>query len=149
MGRKRTHLELNATERAAAQRLLHTSPDRRAAERLRFALLAATGQHTLEDLARMLGRSRSTIQNWLGKFAAGGVEELLERDTSPGLASPVAMPKVQRQLQAGLKAGRWTSAAAVAAWLEESHGITRSRKSIYYWFAKHRLRPRHPKQIAR
>ena len=42
----------------------------------------------------------------------------------------------QRQLQAGLQAGRWTSAAHVAAWLEETHGISRSRKSIYYWFAK-------------
>ena len=36
----------------------------------------------------------------------------------------------------GLQAGRWTSAAHVAAWLEETHGISRSRKSIYYWFAK-------------
>jgi hypothetical protein len=42
---------------------------------------------------------------------------------------------------AGLKAGRWTLAAHVSAWLEEMHGISRSRKSIYYWLAKLGLSP--------
>jgi len=129
-------LDLSAAERAAAHQLQRSCHDPRAVERLRFALLGATGRHTLEELARMLGRSRATIQNWLGKFATGGMKALLERDTAPGVSSPLAGKKVQRQLQAGLKAGRWTSAAHVAAWLEQEHGIRRSRKSIYYWFEK-------------
>ena len=141
MGRRRTQLDLSAAERAAAHQLQRSCHDPRAVERLRFALLGATGRHTLEELARMLGRSRATIQNWLGKFATGGMKALLERDTAPGVSSPLAGKKVQRQLQAGLKAGRWTSAAHVAAWLEETHGIRRSRKSIYYWFEKFGLSP--------
>jgi transposase len=151
MGRRRTQLDLSAAERAAACQLLRSCQDRRAVERLRFTLLAATGRHTLEGLSRRLGRSRSTIQNWLGKFAAGGLESLLERDTSPGVSSPIAGQTVLKQLQAGLKAGRWTSAAHVAAWLREAHGIARSRKSIYYWFEKCGLRPssRKPEQPGR
>ena len=134
MGRRRTHVELDAAAQVEARRLLRSAPDARVAERLRFALQAATGRHTLEDLARAAGRSRSTIQNWLEKFMAGGLEGLLARDTAPGASSPLTSRTIQRQLRAGLQAGRWTSAAQVAAWLRETHGITRSRKSIYYWF---------------
>ena len=81
-----------------------------------------------------LGRQGSTLQTGLRKFQAGGLAGLLERDAAPGVSSPLGAACVQRQLQAGLQAGRWTSAAHVAAWLEETHGISRSRKSIYYWF---------------
>lgn len=136
MGRKRTRLELSAAERARAEGLLGSCQDRRAAERLRVAVLAATGRHTLEDLARKAGRSRSTIQNWLEKFAGGGLESLLRREGAPGATSPVATAAVQTQLQAGLKARQWTSAAHIAAWLNEAFGIKRTRKSIYYWLKK-------------
>ena len=118
-------------------------------ERARFALLGATGEYTLEELAGKLGRQRSTLQQWLGKFRAGGLAGLLERDTAPGLASPMATPKVQRQLQAGLQNGRWTSAAHVAAWLKRAHGIQRARKSIYYWFEKCGVVPPGRKALAR
>lgn len=154
MGRKRTQLNLSPAEQAEAQRRLRAGSDPRTLERVRFALLGATGRHTLEELATKVKRRRSTLQNWLGKFQAGGLAGLLERDTAPGVASPVAKATVQRQLQAGLKAGRWTSAAHVAAWLQEAHGITRSRKSIYYWFEKFGLSPSdampppHPQAVA-
>lgn len=137
MGRRRTQLELDGAEHAAAQRLALSQTDPRNAERARFALLAATGRHTLEELAGLVGRRRSTLQLWLAKFRAGGLAGLLERDAPPGAASPMAEAKVRQQLQAGLHSGRWTSAAEVARWLAETHGIRRSRKSIYYWFAKH------------
>ena len=136
MGRRRTHLELSLAERREALRLAQSSADPRVRERVGFALLSATGEHTLEELAVEVGRQRSTLQNWLAKFQAGGLAGLLERETPPGITSPLGTPSVQRQLQAGLKAGRWSSAAQVAAWLKEAHGITRSRKSIYYWFEK-------------
>jgi transposase len=141
MGRKRTQLNLSPAERREAQRLVRTSADPRVVERVGFALLGATGQLTMEELAAKVGRRRSTLQTWLAKFQAGGLAGLLERDASPGITSPLSTARVQQQLQAGLKSGRWTSAAHVAAWLKEAHGITRSRKSIYYWFEKFGLRP--------
>ena len=141
MGRRRTRLELSAAERREALRLARAGADPREVERAGFALLGATGQFTMEELADQVGRRRSTLQTWLKKFQAGGLAGLLARDAAPGVTSPLGAARVQRQLQAGLKAGRWTSAAHVAAWLEETHGITRSRKSIYYWFEKFGLRP--------
>lgn len=137
MGRRRTQLHLSPAERREAMRLARADADPRVLERLTFALLGSTGAYTLEELAVKVGRQRSTLQNWLAKFEAGGLDGLLERDTPPGVTSPLGEAALQRQLQAGLKAGRWTSAAHIAAWLKETHGITRSRKSIYYWFEKY------------
>ena len=141
MGRRRTQLDLSVAERREALRLTRSGADPRVVERAGFALLGATGQFTMEELADKVGRRRSTLQTWLKKFQTGGLAGLLERDAAPGVTSPIGAARVQRQLQAGLQAGRWTSAAHVAAWLEEAHGITRSRKSIYYWFEKFGLSP--------
>ena len=141
MGRRRTQLDLSLAERREALRLVRSCADPRLAERAGFALLGASGELTMEELADKVGRRRSTLQTWLRKFRAGGLAGLLERDAAPGVTSPLGAARVQRQLQAGLKAGRWTSAAHVAAWLEATHGISRSRKSIYYWFAKLGLSP--------
>ena len=140
MGRKRTQLTLSPAERAEAHRLLQSSADPRMQERVRFALETAAGQFTLEDLARRFDRTRSTIQNWLGRFRSGGLAGLLERAGGPGRSSPMAEAEIQNELLAGLKTGRWTSAAHVAAWLRETHDIKRSRKSVYYWFQKHSVR---------
>ena len=136
MGRKKTQLQLSPAERAELLRLSRLPASRRDRERARMALQAAAGDHTLEDLAGQVGRSRSTVQNWLNKFAAGGVAGLLERNTPPGRVSPLANATIQRQLENGLNSGRWQSAREVASWLAETHGIRRARKSIYYWLEK-------------
>ena len=138
MGRKRTLVKLSASQRGQLDNRLRCDGDARARERAQFALWAASGQHTLEDLARLIGRRRLTIQNWLAKFNAGGVAGLMARDTPPGSVSPIADPELQAELQAGWKAGRWQSASQVAAWLKDAHGIVRSSKSIYYWIGEQR-----------
>jgi transposase-like protein len=140
MGRSRTQLELTAEERAQLDRLLHRCCDPRERQRLQIVKWATSGRYTLEELARKAGRSRSTIQNWMRKFGAGGMAELLRRETPPGSWSPVGDPGIQAELEAGLASGRLTSAAGVASWLRESHGIRRSRKSVYYWLWKRSLR---------
>lgn len=133
MGRKRTQLSLTAAQRTELARGVQSATEARRKERLRFALLAAEGRHTLEDLAGQLGRARSTIQLWLDKFHAGGLTGLLERESPPGLPSPLAGAGVQAELEAGLQDGRWASAQQIADWLHAAHGIRRARKSIYYW----------------
>ena len=136
MGRKKTRLHLRPGERAELLKLSRCSICRHERERIKTALKAADGLHTLEDLADLAGRSRSTIQNWLNKFEAGRVAGLLERSTAPGMVSPLADEAIQKQLETGLTAGQWQSAAQVATWLLETHGIRRARKSIYYWLHK-------------
>ncbi len=119
---------------------LRESADPREKERIETVLRAAEGRHSLEDLAELAGRARSTIQLWMQKFSHGGVAGLLARDTPPGSSSPIGTSKINAELRAGLKRGRWHTAAEVAVWLKETHGIERSRTSIYYWFSQKGLR---------
>ncbi len=136
MGRPRTCLQLSPTDQTALTRRLVVERDARVRERLQFAERAATGRYTLEELAVFIGRSRSTLQNWLDKFTAGGLTGLLEREAPPGRTSPLADHKVQTQLDAALKSGRLRTAAQVAAWLHDKHGCRRARKSMYYWLRR-------------
>ena len=136
MGRTRTQLLLSDEDRAELPRRLRAATDPRERERLQVALWAASGHHTLEDLAEKADRSRATIQTWLDKFKAGGLPGLLERDTPPGSTSPLSRSRLQAQLKAGLASGRWSSAQAMARWLKETYGIQRARKSLYYWLKK-------------
>jgi putative transposase len=127
---------MSAVELVQLKERIRSAADPRDKERLQVVFWATSGQHSLEELARLAGRARSTIQIWLDHFAAGGLAKLLERESPPGPTSPVAAPKVQAQLQAGLKAGHWRTAGQVAAWLQEAHGIKRATKSLYYWLGK-------------
>lgn len=136
MARKRTKLAISPAEREQLKNRIRASKDPREKERLQVVQWATSGQHTLEDLAGLAGRARSTIQVWLDNFTQGGLPRLLERESPPGKPSPVAEAKVQAQLRAGLQAGRWRTARQVAAWLEQTHGIKRATKSLYYWLGK-------------
>jgi transposase len=136
MARKRTKLGISPAVLIELKERLRTTSDVRKKERLQVVLWSTQGRHTLEDLARLAGRARSTIQIWLGHFEAGGVARVLERESPPGQSSPIGEPKVQAELKAGLKSGRWRTARQVAAWLREAHGIERAAKSIYRWLGK-------------
>jgi transposase len=136
MARKRTKLTMSAAEAAQLKARIRTATDPRDKERLQVVLWATRGQHPLDDLARLAGRARSTLQVWLDDFIEGGLSRLLEREAPPGKPSPVAAAKVQAQLHAGLQAGQWRTARQVAAWLKAAHGIERATKSLYYWLGK-------------
>jgi len=136
VGRKRTKLDLTADERIQLDHLLKTTRDLRQRERLAFAVKAAVGAHTLDDLARFTGRSRSTLQNWIAKFQRGGIGGLLVRDTPPGKQSALLKPEIQTELRQGLKSGELKTAQQVADWLRQRHKLTLARKSVYYWFGK-------------
>jgi transposase len=136
MARKRTKLGVGPDILEQLKQRLRTVTDVREKERLLVVVWATGGQHTLEELAKLSGRARSTIQIWLDDFEAGGIVRLLERKTSTGRPTALSESKVQEQLKEGLRAGRWRTAAQVAAWLREAHGIKRAAKSIYWWLGK-------------
>ena len=136
MARKRTKLAVSAAQAAQLKEQIRAVTDPRDKERLQVVQWATSGQHSLAELAQLVGRARSTIQIWLDDFTAGGVARLLERTPPPGKPSLVAGAKVQAELKAGLQAGRWRTAGQVAAWLQETHGIQRAAKSLYYWLGK-------------
>lgn len=136
MARKRTKLSMSPEELAQIKEAMRSVADPRDKERMQVVLWATSGQHSLAALAALANRARSTIQIWLADFTEGGLDRLLEREAGPGKPSPVAKPKVQEQMQEGLKAGKWRTAGQVADWLRETHGIKRAAKSLYYWLGK-------------
>jgi transposase len=129
-------LSVQPAEKAELEKRFKTTEDVRQRQRLQAVLLAITGQHGYRDIAQIVGCATSTFALWLNQYMAGGIEGLLRRESPPGVTSPIGQPKVQQQLEEGLKAGRWRTAPQVAAWLEETHGIKRAAKSIYRWLGK-------------
>ena len=138
MGMARAHLKLTVlpAQKAELERRYKAADDVRQRQRLQGILLATTGQHGYRDIAQIVGCSTSTFALWLNKYLAGGLEELLRRDTPPGSTSPIGAAKVQQELVAGLKSGRWRTAGQVTTWLKEAHDIKRAVKSIYRWLGK-------------
>jgi transposase len=136
MARAHLKLTVSSAEKAELEQRFKAADDVRQRQRLQAILLATTGQHGYRDIAQIVGCSPSTFGLWLNKFLAGGISELLRRETPPGSSSPIGQAQVQTELVAGLKSGRWRTAGQVAAWLQEAHGIKRAAKSIYRWLGK-------------
>jgi len=136
MGRPKLKLVIGAAQREELRDARKANTDSRQRDRVQAIQLASTGRHTHAEIAHLLGRARSTIQLWLDQYAAGGLARLLERKPAPGKSSELQRPEVQAQLQAGLKTGRWRTAAQIAAWLAQTHGIKRVAGSLYYWLGK-------------
>ena len=136
MARPNLKLTVSPAQKAVLETRFKAADDVRQRQRLQAILLATTGQHGYRDIAQIVGCATSTFALWLNKYLAGGLEELLRRETPAGLTSPIGDQKVQQELQAGLKAGRWRTAGQVAAWLQEAHGIKRAAKSMYRWLGK-------------
>jgi len=136
MGRPKLKLIISAVQQQELRAALKESTAPRQRDRLQAIQLATTGRHTHEEIAQLLGKARSTIQLWLDQYEAGQLPRLLERKTAPGKASELQRPEVQAQLQAGLQKGQWRTAAQIAAWLAQTHGIKRAAGSLYYWLGK-------------
>jgi transposase len=128
---------MSESQKAELKLQFQSAKDLRDRERLEVIYWATSGKHSLSQLAGMAGRARSTIQEWLEAYKTGGRKQLLERRVPPGKPSPLTEPSVQAQLLAGWLSGRWRTAGQAAAWLEETHGVHRSPKSMYYWLRKH------------
>ena len=136
MARPNLKLTVSPAQRAELEARFKAADDVRQRQRLQAILLATAGQYGYRDIAQIVGCATSTFALWLNKYLDGGLVELLRRETPAGLTSPIGNQKVQQELQAGLKAGRWRTAGQVAAWLQEAHGIKRATKSIYRWLGK-------------
>lgn len=136
MGRSKLKLVISAGQLEELRSSLKENTDSRQRDRLQAIQLATTGRHTHQEIAQLLGRARSTIQLWLDLYEAGQLPRLLERKQAPGKSSELNRPEVQAQLKAGLKKGQWRTAAQIAAWLAQTHGIQRAAGSLYYWLGK-------------
>ncbi len=136
-GRPKLHLTVSDSQAESLRRKYRETSDVRVKERAQAVLLATGGRHTYEEIGRVVGRSRSTVQVWIADFVRDGLGSLETRQGKGG-GRPTAMrgAKVQKELKKGLKAGRWTTEPEARSWLADRFGIRRSRTSVRYWLRK-------------
>jgi transposase len=145
MARPRRKLDaLGQADRVAA--LLKTEPPGWRRECLLAVQLGLEGEQGLAEVARSVGRARSTIQEWFAAYRAGGVEALLQdgRADNPGQPGKLTMA-AQAELAAGLQRGRWRTVPQIRAWLKTAHHIQMAASSLYNWLGKAGARLRVPR----
>lgn len=135
-GRPRVRVVVPAAVKDEVAARIKKENNARLRDRLRAVQMTFDGQHRYEDIARRVGRARSTIQLWIDRFIEGGIAGLLANKKAPGKASAMQTPKVQAELAAGLREGRWRTGPQLAVWLQQNHGIRLCATQMYYWLKK-------------
>jgi transposase len=120
---------VTAEEQAAVDtRLRRRDLVPRLRERLEMVKGASQGQE-LDALVRWSGRSARTVQHWLGRFAADGIEGLADapRSGRPARADAAYRQALETTVETpprelGLDVDVWTS-ARLSAYLEKQTGV--------------------------
>ena len=82
-------IEISESE-AELKELLRQEKTGSGKERIQVLYLLKTKKaKTVTEAAEMLGRNRVTVQDWLGKYRQGGLEQLLSKKVSTGRAITV------------------------------------------------------------
>jgi transposase len=150
-GRPRIKIALDPATRERLEHVYKTSPCRKDREKAQAALLAQDGTRTYGELARIVGRCRATVFNWIASLERGGAGALLGGAPRPGRPSAMRDGRVAEALARGLAEGRWVTSGQAGAWLEAEFGIRLSGRAVRYWLGKsggaHKVpRPVHTKK---
>jgi transposase len=117
---------------ATLKQRLHHEQNGRKKSRLQMLYLLATGQaQTRRDVAQLLGVHRHTVGHWLGLYATGGLEALLDLDVPPG--KPLSLsPDVLAGLEEALRqpAG-FASYEAVRQWIKQRYQLEGNYHTLY------------------
>ena len=117
--------------------IFRKTKDTRTKERAHAVLLATGGEHTYQQIADLLGRSKSAIQGWISAFQNSGTDSFYTRQgRGGGRPSPLSDSRVQEDFKAELAKGSWRTAAQAQEWLKSEHQIERSVSDLYYWLGK-------------
>jgi transposase len=87
---------------------------------------------TVKDLALTIGVNRITVQRWLRKYRAEGLEGLLESKHSGG-RKPAIPPLARASLAVRLSDPQkgFTSYGEIQEWLQQEYNIEASYKAVY------------------
>ena len=100
--------------------------------RLQMLYLLASGQaHDRQEVAHLLGVHRNTIGRWLARYAARGLQALLETYVPAG--KPVSLaPAVLASLEQALRRpDGFASYEALRQWVRQTHGVEVNYKTLY------------------
>jgi transposase len=120
-------LTLNDDQHAELVRRYKTETNLRLRDRLQCVLLKAEGR-TNRDIACILLTSEHTVNDWLDRYDAGGLEALCRWETG-GSDGFLSAEQVQR-LTEELDQHGFGCAKQVCAWVEEQWGILYSERGM-------------------
>jgi transposase len=93
-------------------------------------LLKTTTVETVQYLATVLGRHRTTVQRWLAQYRAGGLESLLASKPKRG-RKPIIPQLLRERLARELADPEgFESYMEVKMWLETMQGVSASYKEV-------------------
>ena len=104
-------------------------------ERLLALKLLLEGELEITEVAKLLGRHRNSINDWIKLFRNGGIEALLKRGEGSGRKGKMTA-EATAELTEKLRTGAFRTAGQAEAWLKEAHGIEFGTNSIYYQLGK-------------
>ena len=134
MARPRRPLDVKG-EGPAVLRLIKREPAGWRRERLTAVKLGLEGELNLDEIASVVGRSRSVIQEWFDRFREGGVEKLLSKSSGKGPA-PRVTDEVLAEMSEKLRTGEWRTGEQARRWLSEEHGIELHLNRVYHYLGK-------------
>ncbi|MBE9127776.1 MULTISPECIES: helix-turn-helix domain-containing protein [unclassified Coleofasciculus] len=125
-------LKINITESPETlHTLLAKQKTAQGKERIQALYLLKTGQvETIQHLALVLGRARTTVQRWLRHYRQEGLTGLLRVQKSPG--RPPSLPDwAVERLRQELTSTQFTSYNDIKIWLETNLGVEASYKVVH------------------
>lgn len=124
----------------------------RMARRVQGIWLARRGR-TCREIMEITGAARRTVQTWVAKYNAGGLDALLDR---PRSGAPTKLPAaVEQELRRRIEAGPTEddavsvfTAPAIRDLIEREYGVVYSLTGLYDWLHRRGFsylapRPRH------
>ena len=93
-------------------------------------------KRVLEDVptqvvADELGRTQSTVQDWINKFRKGGIAELLTKSKGNGPQSRLTSEMEEAMIEQ-LKLGKWRTGRDAWKWLNENFEVSDLKESVIY-----------------
>lgn len=102
-------------------------------ERLQVLYLLKTHQaESVTHAAALIGRDRTTVQRWVGKYRRGGLDKLVAPPQGQGRKSQIPQA-VSDALQARLQQEHsgFKSYGEIQQWLETEHGVSASYAVVH------------------
>lgn len=130
-----------AESRETLKELMRCQTEPSNLERLQVLYLLKTHQaEGVTHAAALIGRDRTTVQRWVGKYRRGGLEQLLAPPQGQGRKSQIPQA-VSDALQVRLQQAEhgFTSYGEIQQWLATEHGVQASY-AVVHQHVRYRLK---------
>ena len=94
-------------------------------------LLKSKQAPTVQAAAKLIGRNRSTVQEWLKGYREGGITGILRHKPRVGRMPKIphwAQKALEKQLQ---EEGQFNSYGEIREWLQEKLGVESTYKNVH------------------